>query len=269
VGGTVDVGATCQDAGAVTAGAGTLTQIATPVAGLASVTNTSAASAGADQETISALRVRRARSTLAPASGPVEAIYANLANVPGVTYARAYQNNTLATDSRGIAAKSVAAVVVGGDDDAIALTLLERTGVASGWHGSTAVTVRDAQDEPYVVRFTRPTALPIYLAISIEIYNPAVFPADGLDQIKAAIVAYAQGGAPALGVVDGFGDSGFPPGANVLRSRLFTPINFVPGHRVTVLNLGTAPAPASSADVAVAWNQYAAFDAARIAVTVV
>jgi hypothetical protein len=38
---------------------------------------------------------------------------------------------------------------------------------------------------------------------------------------------------------------------------------------VTVLNLGTAPAPASSADVAVAWNQYAAFDAARIAVTVV
>lgn len=262
------VGATCQDAGAVQAPAGTLTQIVTPVAGLSSVTNASAASVGADQETITALRVRRARSTLAPAAGPIEAIYANLANVPGVTYARAYQNNTLATDSRGIAAKSVAAVVVGGDDDAIAMTLLERTGVTSGWHGATAVTVRDAQDEPYVVRFTRPTAIPVYLAITIEIYNPAMFPADGIDQIKAAIVAYAQGGAPALGVVDGFGDAGFPPGSNVLRSRLFTPINFVPGHRVTVLNLGTAPAPSGTADVAVAWNQYAAFDTARIAVTV-
>lgn len=267
-GGSVSVGVACQDFGAVVAGIGTITQIVTPVAGLSSVTNAAAANVGAEQESIAALRVRRDRSTLAPASGPIEAIYANLANVPGVTYARAYQNNTLTTDARGIGAKKVAAVVVGGDDDAIALTLLERTGVSADWHGSTAVTLRDAQDEPYVVKFTRPTALPVYLAVSIEVYNPAVFPADGVAQIKQAIIDYAMGGAPALGVEDGFGDSGFPPGSSVLRSRLFTPLNFVPGHRVATLTLGTAPAPAGTADITVAWNEFAEFDAARIAVTV-
>lgn len=267
-GGAVDVGVACQDFGAVVAGIGAINQIVTPVAGLASVTNAAAANVGADQESITALRVRRNRSTLAPASGPVEAIYANLANVPGVTYARAYQNNTLTTDARGIGAKKVAAVVVGGDDDAIALTLLERTGVSADWHGSTAVTIRDAQDEPYVVKFTRPTALPVYLSISIEVYNPSVFPADGVAQIKQAVIDYAMGGAPALGVDDGFGETGFPPGSSVLRSRLFTPLNFIPGHRVATLTLGTAPAPAGTADIAVNWDQFAEFDAARIVVTV-
>lgn len=267
-GGSATVGATCQDFGAITATPGSINQIVTPVVGLASVTNAADASVGAEQESITALRVRRNRSTLAPASGPIEAIYANVANIPGVTYSRAYQNNTLTTDARGIAAKSVAQVVVGGDDDVIAMTLLQRTGVVSGWHGSTSVTIRDSQDEPYVVKFSRPTALPIYLAVSIEVYNPAVFPSDGVAQIKQAIIDYAQGGAPALGVEDGFGESGFPPGSSVLRSRLFTPLNFIPGHRVATLTLGTAPAPAGTADIAVDWDEFAEFDAARIAVTV-
>ncbi len=258
----------CVEYGPIDAGIGTLTNIVTPWPGWASVTNAALPSLGRNVETTTELRVRRNRSTMAPSASPVESVYSNLANLPGVTYTRVYQNNTLLTDANGITAKCVAAVIVGGDDTDIAYTLLARTGVVADWFGSSSMTLFDVQNEPYTVKWTRPTALPIYLAITIQVYQPSVFPANGIQQIKDAIKAYAIGGAPALGIVDGFGDTGFPPGAPVIRSRLYTPLNFVPGHRVTILNLGTAPAPVGTADIAVPWNQYAQFTDANISITV-
>lgn len=260
--------ATCVDFGPVPAAAGTLTSIVTPAAGVLTVTNVLAAQLGRDAETLPQLRVRRERSTLAPSAGPVEAIYGNVANVPGVTYARVYQNNTLITDSRGIPPKSVAALVVGGDDVDIAMVLLARTGVSSGWAGTEAVTLYDTQNEPFVVRFSRPNPVPIYLAIEIEITDPSRFPANGLAAMKQAIIDYAEGGAPALGVTDGFGITGFPPGSPVIRSRLYTPLNYIPGHRVNELFLGTAPAPTGEADIVVDWDDYAQFTEANISITV-
>ena len=258
----------CTEYGPIDADVGAINSIVTALAGWASVTNATVPSVGRLAETTTELRVRRDRSTMAPSASPVESVYSNLANLPGVTYCRVYQNNTLATDANGITAKCVAAVIVGGDDTDIAYTLLARTGVVSDWFGSSQMTLFDVQNEPYVVKWTRPVALPIYLAITIQVYQPSVFPANGIQQIKDAIKAYAIGGAPALGIQDGFGDTGFPPGAPVIRSRLYTPLNFVPGHRVTILNLGTAPAPVGTADIAVPWNQYAQFTDANISVTV-
>jgi uncharacterized phage protein gp47/JayE len=261
-------GATALTSGPIAAAAGTLDSIVTPVAGWASVTNAAEASIGKVEETDDELRPRRARSTMAPAASPVESVYSNLANVPGVTYARVYQNNTVATDSRGIEPKSVAAVLVGGADVTIAQVLLARTGVSSGWHGTTVVTLYDVQNEPYAVRFSRPTPRPVYVAITIQITNPSVFPGDGIDQIKQAIVAYAIGGAPALGIEDGFSKSGFPPGESVILTRLYTPINYVPGHRVTQLFIGLAPAPTGTTDIPMAWNEYGQFSVGAISVTV-
>lgn len=268
-GGVVPVNAQNQTVGAIDAAAGTLTNIVTPVAGWTSVTNPSAAVAGRLEEKDSELRQRRSRSTAAPSAGPIESIYANLSNVEGVTYVRAYQNNTLATDSRGVPAKSVAAVVVGGDDLDIAYTLLARTGVTAQWFGSTTVSLFDAQDVEYQVKFSRPTPKPIYVKVQVRVTNPSVFPVDGLAQIKNAILAYAAGGAPALGVDEGFSSSGFPPGAPILTSRLYTPVNFVPGHEVVALLVGTTNPPTSSADIPMAWNEYGQFLAANVDVTAV
>jgi len=266
--GTTSVTVTSQTFGPILAPAGSLSQIVTPVPGWASVTNAAAAAAGREVETDTELRFRRARSTMAPAASPVESVYANLANVPGVTYVRVYQNNTLVTDARGIAPKSVAAVLTGGSDLAIAQQLLARTGVSAGWFGSTEVTLYDVQNEPYAVRFSRPTPKTIYIELVVQVTNPSVFPADGVQQIKNAIVAYAQGGAPALGIDDGFDDAGFPPGAPVIASRLYTPINFVPGHKVISLLVDDVNPPVSATDVPMVWNEVGFFTAANIDVTV-
>lgn len=256
---------TCTTTGPVTIAP---TTIVTPVAGWASFTPGTLV-VGRDLETPAQMRVRRGLSTMAPAAGPVDAVFANLANVEGVTYARVYQNNTLTTDGRGIPGKSVAAVVVGGADADIAATLLARTGVTAAFYGAESFTLYDENGEAYPVQWTRPAALDVYVSVQIAVTNPTVFPADGVDQIKAAVLAYVQGGAPALGITDGFGTEGFGPGATVERSRLYTPINFVPGHKVQSLTLGTAPAPVGTADIATPWNQYPRFTDANIDVTVV
>lgn len=258
----------CTVTGPIAAPAGTLTNIVTPYPGLTSVTNPVDATTGRNIETDTELRQRQKLSTMAPASSPVESIYGNLANVPGVTYVRVRQNNTLTTDSNGIPGKSVAAVVVGGEPIDIAMTLLARTGVVAEWFGSSSLTLFDVQGEPYVVKWTVPTPAPIYIALELEIINPGIFPADGLQQIKNAIKAYAQGGAPALGVDDGFSATGFPPGATVVWSRLFTPINFVPGHRIISLLIGTAPGPTLEDDIAIAWDQVSIFLDDNIDITV-
>lgn len=270
VGGVGTVSAQCQDVGPIEAAIGTISSIVTPVAGWTSVTNPGPAVVGRLEETDTELRQRRARSTAAPSAGPIESIYANLANLPGVTYARAYQNNTLVTDSRGIPAKSVAAVVVGGEDLDIAYALLARTGVTAEWFGTSTVSLFDAQDVEYQVKFSRAAAKPIYVRVEVRITNPSIFPADGLTQIRDAIVAYAAGGAPALdGVENGFGTTGFPPGAPILTSRLYTPINYVPGHEVVSLLVDDVDPPVASADIPMAWNQYGQFLAANIDVVAV
>lgn len=267
--GTGTTSATALTFGPIEAAAGVLDSIVTPLPGWANVTNATAASVGRYVETDTELRLRRSKSTMAPAASPVESVYANLANIAGVTYVRVYQNNTLTTDSRGIAPKSVAAVVVGGSDEDIAMELLARTGVSAGWFGTTTVTLYDVQNEPYAVRFSRPTPKPIYIEVTIQVTNASVFPGDGVQQIKDAIVAYAQGGAPALGVDDGFSDVGFPPGAPVIVSRLYTPLNFVPGHRVVSLKVSATDPPLTATDVPMLWNEVGFFDAANIDVVIV
>ena len=269
VGGLGAVSVQCTVSGPVSAPAGSINRIVTPYPGLSSVTNPADAQVGRDIETDTELRLRRNRSTMAPASSPAESVYANLANIPGVTYARVRQNNTLTPDSNGIPGKSVAAVVVGGLDEDIAYTLLARTGIASAWFGNTSLALTDAQGESYVVSWTRPTPLPIYIDLELEIVNPNLFPADGIQQIKDAIIAYAQGGAPALGIDDGFSEIGFPPGATVLWSRLFTPINYVPGHRVVHLYIGTSPSPATENDIPTPWDQFPLFLDGNIDITVI
>lgn len=259
----------CQSFGPVEALVGQLTNIVTPIPGWVSVTNTADAVLGRNVETDTELRVRRDRSTMAPAASPVESVYANLANVPGVTYARVRQNNTLEVDANGIPGKSVAAVVVGGSDLDIAYTLLERTGVVAEFFGNREQVLYDVQGEPTVVRWTVPFPRQIHVALTLQVTNPGIFPANGLEQIKDAILAYAKGGAPALGVDDGFSETGFPPGSPVVWSRLFTPINFVPGHRVVSLFIGLSPNPASTDDVPVPWNEYAQFVEENIDISVV
>lgn len=270
-GGAATTSATCLVAGPITALPNTLTRIVSNVPGLTSVTNPSAATVGRNAEDDEDLRQRRDRSTAAPSSGPIESLRANLANVDGVTFVRVPQNLTLTTDGRGIPGRCIAPVVVGGDDIEIARVLLQRTGTGADTYGSSSHTFTDSLNEPYVMRWTRPTPVNIFVKFTLTVKDSTAFPFDGLAQIRENIVAYALGGARALGIQDGFNFGGFVPGGLIGRTLLFTPINFVPGQLSQHLQIGLSLGAVDDADIQLDWNKYPVFiaDSDHIQINVV
>lgn len=266
--GTEQSTASSIENGAFVTLAGTVDTILTPVAGWDTVTNTADSELGNATETDEELRARRNLSTESPSQSPVEALYGNLRQLEGVTFARVYVNNTLAVDTRGIPAKTIGAVVVGGDDTEIANTLFLRSPVGIDYFGTDSLVLTDVQGENYTIRWIRPTDVPVLIEIDLTVTDTNTWPSDGADQIEAAIIAYAAGGAPALGIDDGFEDLGFVPGENVTQSRLYTPVNSIPGHKVDRLELAEVPGPVGTADVVVDFDEVAAFDSANITVNV-
>ena len=217
-------------------------------------------------ETDQELRERRNNGTFTPATSIIESIYANLSNLTGVEFVRAYQNVTGTTDSRGITEHSVAVVIVGGDDADIAEIIFNHIPAGINTYGTTEEILTDTQGFAYPIRFTRPTEIPIY--VDIEIETDDEFPVDGIDQIKQAIVDYAAGGADSIGGTRGNLD-GFPPGSDVLLSRLYTPINSVPGSNTTLLRVGDSIGTLAAVDYGIEWNEVSTWSTSNIDITVV
>ena len=266
--GKASVTALTEEKGAFSAEPGELTVILTPVVGWSRVTNAQAALPGAIEEQDPLLRQRREYSTMAPASSPVEAIYANLRNVPGVDFVRVLVNNRLVTDSRGLPPKAIAAVVVGGADQDVARVLLERSPALSEWYGNALLMITDNLGDTYPVQWVRPLEVPIYVDIDIQNLEDGQLTDDFALRIADAVVRYARLGAPGLGITRaaGYDQDGIVPGEDVVASRLYTPINSVLGHAIRAVRLGTSANPTGRADIAIRWNEWASFDPARIRV---
>ena len=241
----------------------TITKIKTPQPNWSSVSNISTISVGTKEEKDTPAEVRRRRSNAAPSAAPADSVQANLANLEGVTFARVKINNTLLTDSDGIPAKQQACIILGGNNIEIAKTILQRSGCTAEFFGDIEVVLIDAQGEPNPVRFSRPTQLIMNVDIDITVTNTSLYPSNGDQQIKDNIVLYSVEGADAFGITDGFNQNGFPPGTDVIVSRLYTPVNQVAGHRINSITVN-----GSTTQIPVAFNEVAIFDASNIAVTV-
>ena len=240
----------CTEYGAFDPEPGTVNTIQTPVAGWFNASNTATESVGTAQETDEELRKRQQRSTQLTSYRQIDAIYASVLAVEGVTYCRAYQNaTTYPVDERGIPFKEVAVVAEGGDPAAITDALFLRFPVGVIGHGSISIT------------FSRPTPIPVYVNVIVEITNRSEFPDNGIQLIKEAIVAYAQYG-------DTSNTEGFPPGEDVIRTRLYTPINSIAGHEIILCEIGTEQDALAEGNIPIAWNQVATFDVGDITVTV-
>ena len=61
---------------------------------------------------------------------------------------------------------------------------------------------------------------------------------------------------------------GFPPGEDVIRTRLYTPINSIAGHEIILCEIGTEQGSLAEENILIAWNQVATFDVDDITVTV-
>jgi len=195
-GGLVDVQAVATVTGALEAPAGSITEIVTPVVGLSSVTNAADAVTGRDVETDQELRARRAESLQAQGEATDPAIRAALLALEVVDQAVVISNRTLAVDAFGIPPKSFRAVVWPDAGtlpaDVSIFETLYRTqpsGIESD--GARSATVTDSQGFDQTIKYSVATEL--RALIDVTLLTGAGFPVDGVDQVKAAIVAATAG----------------------------------------------------------------------------
>lgn len=256
-GGTITVTATAAEAGAVIAAAGTVTRILTITPGWVSVTNPAAAAPGAPVESDAALRRRQGISVALPSRTVLEGIIGAIANLPGVARYAAYENDTGTTDANGIPPHSIALVVEGGDAQAIAAAIAAKKTPGAGTYGSTAETVTDAYGVPHAIRFSRPTGVPIGVAITLKAF--AGYTTATGQAIQAAVADYIN----ALAI-----------GCDVPLTKLYLPANLVGSadgatFDITSLAIGRDGATPTAANIPIAFDEAAICTPDAVVLTVV
>ncbi|MCK0552591.1 hypothetical protein KFO32_05810 [Pantoea ananatis] len=257
-GGTVIATSTCAVAGAVAAVAGSVNKINTPTRGWTSVTNASAATVGSAGESDSELRIRQRQSVALPSLTPFVALDGAIANVTGVTRHKLYENDTGSVDANGLPAHSVAAIVDGGDVNAIAQVIQGKKGQGVATFGSTSVIVPDAWQNPHTISFSRPSPVPVFVAITLKVFQG--YTTQVGNDIKKAIADYVN----SLDIGD-----------DLLLSRVYSPANIgvVSGgesryYDITSLQIGRSAAAVAPANIVTAFNEAVNCSVDNITVTV-
>jgi uncharacterized phage protein gp47/JayE len=209
--------------GEVTQEVGSINQIVTPVLGWDSVANTSSPSGGRLTETDAELRLRFRNTKFERAINSVESLYSAITLVSGVSSFAVYENDTGSTNSIGLPPHSFQAIVEGGLSADIATALWQNKPAGITSFGNTPTTILDSNGFEHIIRFSRPTLSNIKVEISLTKYEG--FPANGEDVIRENISKFL---------------TSLKIGEDVVYSRLYTPINAVPGHQVNSLRIGTS-----------------------------
>lgn len=174
---------------AAIAEAGTITVIATPVAGVNSGTNAEAAAPGKDIEGIPELRIRREAATSPGGSRTRGAIRSKLVVLDGVLSAEVFDNKTNAIDSNGIGPHGIRPVVWDGspaaaDDDEIAQVIYDHQAEGILSQGAESGTAQDPELGPVTVFFDRASVSVVLVAVNIESASGVA-----IADVKAAILA--------------------------------------------------------------------------------
>ncbi|MCR6026751.1 baseplate J/gp47 family protein [Salmonella enterica subsp. enterica] len=252
------VTATCNTPGAVAALAGTITKINTPTRGWVSVNNPTAATVGAAAETDAELRIRQTQSVALPSLTPFDAVDGALANIPGVTRHKLYENDTGTVDANGLPAHSISAIVDGGDATTIAQTIRGKKGQGVATYGTTTVQVPDYYGNPHNISFSRPVDVPVYVAITLRVFTG--YTSQIGEDIKKAVSDYINS---------------LKIGDSVLLSRIYSPANLgvVSGgnaryYDITELLIGKVAGSEAAANIAIAYDESASCATANISITV-
>ena len=254
--GNAIVQATALEFGPITMLAGTITEIDNPVTGWDTVNNTSDANEGTNEESDPDLRARRQRSVARDAQAIIDGIRAAVENIDNVTQALVLENDTDAVDANGLPAHSFQVVVSGGADIDVAdiIWLKKPAGIQA--FGDITEQVIDSQGISHDISFSRPTAVTIYVEVTLTTF--AEYPANGDDLIKQAIVDYANG--------DLIENRSFGLADDVIYTRLYTPINSVAGHEIDDLQISISSPASGTANIAIAVDEIADFQIANITV---
>lgn len=234
--------------------ANTIDTISVPISGWDDVWNPTAATTGRYTETDPELRERFRNSKFVQSANIIEALIDALVNVQGVTDVIVYENDTDVTNAEGVPRKSFMPIVLGGlpSDIGNAIWQNKPTGIQS--YGDTTVQIVDSQGLSHPVAFMRPTNVPVYIKMTVVSDGSGNLPGDAVALIRQNLLDYF--------------DTNNKIGDDVIYSRLFTPINQVPGHYVQSLTIGTAPNPVGVANIPVDFDEVAFINAAQIDITI-
>jgi len=168
--------------GAVEGVSGAVIEQSTIVVGVTSIVASVDSAVGVDEETDEQLRVRRNRSLENPALSTIGGLFAKLANTPGVTDIRVYENNTDTTDSDGIPAHYTYSVVEGGEIGDIVETIVKNKTAGAGTLGSVSGNYIETLTRPdgstftitHTMQFDRPLFVSVYITVTATRRDPAI-----------------------------------------------------------------------------------------------
>lgn len=230
-----------QEAGFHEQLAGEINQIATPILGWDSVNNPNDATPGRDEETDDELRNRFRESKSLRAQNISDSLYSALMAIEGVSFAAVYENTTDQEDSElDLPPHSFKVIVDGGTPEEIARAIWINKPLGIDAEGNLSVTIKDSQGFDKEIKYNRPNPVQVYIKMSLT--RSDAWPSDGEQLIRSAILDYIR--------------SNQKIGGELVYSRLYTPINSVPGHQVDELYVGTTPNPTGNSNISVNYDEY-------------
>lgn len=181
-----------QEYGEVLAVANTITQIETPVSGWDSCNNGLPGIIGRLEEDDPDLRLRYKQSTNKPGSASLNAIRANLLNVPGVSSVSIEENVNDTTSPTGLPPHSFSCTISGGEDQDIGDKIFEIKSGGIRPFGNVEVIVTDSQGEEHIVGFNREIPVQTWMRITLTLDPESEFPLDGEEQVAKAVLDYGN-----------------------------------------------------------------------------
>ncbi|MEY0132532.1 baseplate J/gp47 family protein [Providencia rettgeri] len=186
VNGSARVNLRSQELGAFALSAHQSLTMDTVTLGVETITTTKAAKEGVFEETDGNLLLRFMRSHSINNHDDYQGLEGALLDLPDVKQAKVYENYTNQTDEKGIPPHSLNAVVIGGSDNDIGLTLLRKKIGGCGIVGSISNT-QDYAGAPRTVYFDRATLVNVNVKLVLE--RIGGFEDIDTDTIKSSLAA--------------------------------------------------------------------------------
>lgn len=218
-----------------------------PDSDIISVYNSTEMTGGANKESDESLRRRMLAAPAAIGSGTINAIYADLYALGGVTAVLVRNNNT-ATIVDGLPPHSNAVYVQGGDDYEIANVLMDNN-VGLQFFGERYFEVADVAGEMHKVGFTRAINKDIYFVIEVTSHEDKTRLVAAVKQSVIELV----GGVDA----DGIAHHGLQMGEDVVYTRVIGAVVSTGGVIDTVVQMGVRSQEMSTSNIPMAVTEVA------------
>jgi len=179
-----------------------------------------------------------------------------VASIIGVERLKGYENDTALTDANGLPPHAISLVVQGGDADEIAQAISDKKTPGTPTYGTTSVDVTDEYGVTRAIKFYRPTAATVKVALSVTAM--AGYTAAIETEIKQTIVDWVN----ALEI-----------GEDVEFAEIYVPANLNGAlerrtYKITAMTIAKNAGSFGAADLVIAFNESPTSTLSDIVITV-